>query len=149
METHSRAEIPVTPEDMLPESLSQVLFRTAPQGILFQDGEGAVLSANAAAERILGLSLERMQGRTSMEPGWDAIHPDGSPFPGESHPAIMNMPGLGGIGTLPRLRALCPALPILLATGRIDQAALDLTRVHPLVTLLSKPFSMGELRQHL
>ena len=61
----------------------------------------------------------------------------------------MNMPGLGGIGTLPRLRALCPALPVLLATGRIDQAALDLTRIHPLVTLLSKPFSMSELRQHL
>ena len=69
------------------------------------------------------------------------------------HPDVVimdvNMPGLGGAGTLPRLRALCPALPILLATGRIDQAALDLTRVHPLVTLLSKPFSMGELRQHL
>jgi PAS domain S-box-containing protein len=61
----------------------------------------------------------------------------------------MNMPGLGGSGTLPRLRALRPALPVLLATGRVDQFASDLARAHPFVTLLSKPFGMEELRQRL
>jgi PAS domain S-box-containing protein len=61
----------------------------------------------------------------------------------------MNMPGLGGTGTLPRLRALRPEVPVLLATGRVDQAALDLVRLHPKVTLLPKPFTMGELKQHL
>jgi len=61
----------------------------------------------------------------------------------------MNMPGLGGAGTLPRLRALCPTVPILLATGRTDQAALDLIGTYPFVTLLSKPFTMGELKQQL
>jgi PAS domain S-box-containing protein len=29
-----------------------------------------------------------MQGRTSVDPRWRAIHPDGSDFPGETHPAI-------------------------------------------------------------
>lgn len=58
----------------------------------------------------------------------------------------MNMPGLGGVGTLPRLRGLCPTVPVLLATGRADQAALDLVQAHPRVTLLSKPFSMGDLK---
>jgi CheY-like chemotaxis protein len=61
----------------------------------------------------------------------------------------MNMPGLGGEGTLPRLRGLCPGLPILLATGRVDQAALHLAQAHPRVTLLSKPFSKQELKQQL
>jgi PAS domain S-box-containing protein len=61
----------------------------------------------------------------------------------------MNMPGLGGAGTLPRLRALRPTLPVLLATGRADQTALDLVAAHPRVTLLSKPFSMKELQQQL
>jgi signal transduction histidine kinase len=61
----------------------------------------------------------------------------------------MNMPGLGGAGTLPRLRVLRPALPVLLATGRADQAALDLVHSYPKVTLLTKPFSLRELRQQL
>lgn len=61
----------------------------------------------------------------------------------------VNMPGLGGAGTLPRMHRLCPALPVILATGRVDQAVLDLVAAHPLVSLLSKPFSMNELQQHL
>ncbi|MDR3670430.1 MAG: transporter substrate-binding domain-containing protein, partial [Holophaga sp.] len=61
----------------------------------------------------------------------------------------MNMPGLGGAGTLPRIRALLPGVPVLLATGRADQAAMDLLDAYPGVTLLSKPFSMAELQKHL
>jgi len=61
----------------------------------------------------------------------------------------MNMPGLGGKGTLPRLRALRPEVPVLLATGRADQEALDLAAAHPGVTLLPKPFSLEELQAHL
>jgi CheY-like chemotaxis protein/anti-sigma regulatory factor (Ser/Thr protein kinase) len=61
----------------------------------------------------------------------------------------MNMPGLGGVGTLPRLRALLPTVPVLLSTGRADQAALDLIQAHPGVRLLCKPFSHEELKHHL
>jgi len=61
----------------------------------------------------------------------------------------LNMPGLGGAGTLPRLRALCPTLPVLVATGRADQSALDLVNAHDHVTLLAKPFSLEELKQHI
>jgi len=58
----------------------------------------------------------------------------------------LNMPGLGGRGTLPRLRALCPGVPILLATGRPDEEALGLVAATPDVTLLPKPFSVEELQ---
>jgi PAS domain S-box-containing protein len=61
----------------------------------------------------------------------------------------MNMPGLGGVGTLPRLRALRPEVPVLLSTGRTDQTALNLAAVHPGVTLLPKPFGMKELQHHI
>ena len=61
----------------------------------------------------------------------------------------MNMPGMGGIGTLPRLRVLCPEVPVLLATGRTDQTALTLASAYPGVTLLSKPFGLPELQKHL
>ena len=58
----------------------------------------------------------------------------------------MNMPGLGGEGTLPALRLMCPDLPVILATGRADQSALDLVASQPQVTLLPKPFTMEALR---
>ena len=59
----------------------------------------------------------------------------------------MNMPGLGGPGTLPRLRALHPGLAVLVATGRADEAARDLVRAYPPAALMAKPFSLKELRQ--
>ena len=61
----------------------------------------------------------------------------------------MTMPGLGGAATLPLLRERCPAVPILLATGRADQAALDLVAGHAGVRLLPKPFTMDEFDQSL
>jgi len=61
----------------------------------------------------------------------------------------MNMPGIGGRGTLPLLRGLRPALRVLLATGRVDQTALDLVQAHPHVALLAKPFTKDELQMHL
>ena len=61
----------------------------------------------------------------------------------------MNMPGLDGSETLPLLRSLRPSVPVLLATGRTDQAALELIAAYPDVTLLAKPFSASELKQYL
>jgi len=61
----------------------------------------------------------------------------------------LNMPGLGGAGTLPRLRSLRPGLPVLLSTGRADQTALNLASGLPGVTLLAKPFGLRELQKHL
>jgi CheY-like chemotaxis protein/anti-sigma regulatory factor (Ser/Thr protein kinase) len=61
----------------------------------------------------------------------------------------MNMPGLGGSGTLSRLRALRPEVPVLLSTGRTDQTALELAAAHAYVTLLPKPFTLKELQRRL
>ncbi len=60
----------------------------------------------------------------------------------------INMPGLGGVATLPRLRALRPGLPVLLSTGRLDQVATDLVETVPGVKLLPKPFRMADLKAH-
>jgi PAS domain S-box-containing protein len=61
----------------------------------------------------------------------------------------LNMPGLGGAGTLPRLRALRPALPVLLATGRTDRDVLALVASDRHAALLPKPFTMAEFKEHL
>jgi PAS domain S-box-containing protein len=59
----------------------------------------------------------------------------------------MNMPGLDGTQTLQRLRVLCPAVPVFLATGRADQVALDLVAGDRNMGLLSKPFTPGDLKK--
>ena len=66
----------------------QSLLQLVPFGIVFQDAEGNILTANPAAESVLGLSYEQMVGRKSLDPRWKALHEDGSPFPGEDHPAM-------------------------------------------------------------
>ncbi len=65
------------------------LFESMNQGVVYQDSEGKIISANPAAERILGLSLEQMQGRSSIDPRWKAISEDGNAFPGEDHPSMV------------------------------------------------------------
>lgn len=65
------------------------LFQTMVQGVIYQDNSGNIISANSAAEKILGLSMDQMQGRTSFDHRWRAIHEDGSLFPGENHPSTL------------------------------------------------------------
>jgi PAS domain S-box-containing protein len=60
-------------------------------GILLLDADGSIRSCNAAAERILGLSAEQIVGRTPHDARWQAIHEDGSPFPGETHPPLVTL----------------------------------------------------------
>jgi PAS domain S-box-containing protein len=71
------------------EEKYRTLFQTMAQGVIHQSADGKILSANPAAERILGLTLDEMQGRTSIDPRWRAIHEDGSDFPGQTHPAMV------------------------------------------------------------
>ena len=65
------------------------LFETMEQAVVYQGADGKVISANPAAERILGVALDEMTGRTSHDSRWEAIHEDGSPFPGDEHPAMV------------------------------------------------------------
>lgn len=64
------------------------LFQSMAIGIVYQDSTGKIVSANQAAEELLGLTQDQLMGRTSMDPKWHAIHPDGSLFPGDTHPAM-------------------------------------------------------------
>jgi two-component system CheB/CheR fusion protein len=67
------------------------LFETLSEGVVYQDADGRITDANDAAQEILGLSLDEMTGRTSMHPEWRAMRADGSPFPGEEHPAMVTL----------------------------------------------------------
>jgi len=73
------------------EGRLRALFDALSEGVVLQDGAGAITSANPSAERILGLSFEQMIGRKSIDPRWSATHLDGAAFPGEQHPAMVTL----------------------------------------------------------
>jgi diguanylate cyclase (GGDEF)-like protein/PAS domain S-box-containing protein len=64
---------------------------TLGEGIVVQDADGRIVECNAAAERLLGLSRDELTGLASADPRWHALHEDGSPFPGEAHPAMVTL----------------------------------------------------------
>jgi len=61
------------------------------EGIVFMDADGGLRASNASAERILGLTAEQIGGRTTFDPRWRAMHEDGSPFPGDTHPITVSL----------------------------------------------------------
>lgn len=71
------------------EEKYRILFETMSPGVVYQDVDGRIISANPSSERILGLSIDQMQGRKSVDPRWKATKADGSDFPGEEHPAMV------------------------------------------------------------
>lgn len=76
-------------EKKLSEEKYHLLFETMIQGVVYQNSEGFITSCNPRAEEILGLSLDQMQGKTSMDPRWKMIDEDGKAISGEDHPAMI------------------------------------------------------------
>jgi PAS domain S-box-containing protein len=111
--------------------------------VLLVDDDELIRSALQALLKALGHTT------TAVSSGEEALVRLEAGFQPDVVILDMNMPGLGGVGTLPRLRVQRPTVPVLLATGRVDQTALDLVEAHPNVILLSKPFSKRELQQQL
>jgi PAS domain S-box-containing protein len=66
-------------------------FDALAEGVIVQDAAGRIVDCNPAACRILGLDAEQLAGRTSIDPRWRAVHEDGSPYPGDTHPAMKTL----------------------------------------------------------
>jgi len=58
----------------------------------------------------------------------------------------MNMPGLTGAETLPRILALRPAQRVVMASGYSDQDVARLVEGRPGVRSLRKPYSLAEFK---
>jgi len=55
-------------------------------GVLIHSHSAEIVMSNHLALELLGLSEDQLLGKTALDPSWDVIHEDGSPFPGETHP---------------------------------------------------------------
>jgi len=120
-----------------PMSLTQEL------GILLVDDDDLILKSTRMLLEVQGHNV------TSAASGEEALALLDQGLRPDAVILDMNMPGLGGKGTLPRLRDICPTAPVFLATGRADDEAMALVAAHSFVTMLPKPFSFEELRGHL
>ncbi len=62
------------------------LFENLHAGVVVHGAETDIIMANPSACRILGLSLEQMQGRIAPDPTWQFVREDGTPMPLEEYP---------------------------------------------------------------
>jgi PAS domain S-box-containing protein len=67
------------------ERLARIV-ETVPEGIVIVDRSGQITFANAAAERVLGLTRGAITDRAYNDPGWRITAVDGSSFPQEELP---------------------------------------------------------------
>jgi PAS domain S-box-containing protein len=67
------------------------LFVAMAEGVVLHARDGRVIDANGGAERVLDLSRDQILGKTSLDPQWQAVHEDGTPFPGDEHPASVTL----------------------------------------------------------
>jgi PAS domain S-box-containing protein len=80
---------PTTAGDLAGPDLPAALFDALAVGVVVQVADGRIVRSNPAAEHILGLDRDQIMGRTSADPRWRAIRQDGSPYPGDEHPAMV------------------------------------------------------------
>jgi len=73
------------------EQKLRLLFETMSQGVISYDAQGKIISANRAAERILGFSLDQLLGNTFVNTAWTLIRENGSELPAEDHPVAITL----------------------------------------------------------
>ena len=61
------------------------------EGIVVYNRQGALVTANPAANRILGISTAEFRERPVDDGAWRIIRPDGSPFPNDEWPSVITL----------------------------------------------------------
>lgn len=64
-------------------------FESMSEGVVLQEKGGRIIDYNLASLDILELSADQLSGKSSLDPDWQAIHENGSNYPGAEHPAMM------------------------------------------------------------
>ncbi|MGB9153750.1 MAG: response regulator [Alphaproteobacteria bacterium] len=84
---HKAAEIAVHDS----EAKLNLIFDTMSEGVVMNFVDGTAYTANPSAERLLGFTFEQMRSVPWPNLPWNAIHEDGSAFPGEEHPVMVTL----------------------------------------------------------
>jgi diguanylate cyclase (GGDEF)-like protein/PAS domain S-box-containing protein len=61
------------------------------EGVVIQDATGRILTANPAAEAILGMPLAELLGHAPTDKRWSAIDEHGDPWKDDAHPSLVTL----------------------------------------------------------
>lgn len=67
----------------------ELIFDIMQEGVIEQDSEGRILNWNPAALKILDTTAEKIEGKTHLDPKWNPIKRDGSPYPPDEIPSAL------------------------------------------------------------
>jgi hypothetical protein len=59
------------------------------EGLIVHTDDGQVITHNPAAIKILGISEDQLIGNDCIVSRWQSTYEDGTPFPGDQHPALL------------------------------------------------------------
>lgn len=108
-------------------------------GVVVQGPASEILLANPKALELLGMTEDQLRGRSSLDPTWDIVREDGSPFPGEERPVVqalrLRVPirdvviGVRRAGEDERVWLLVTAMPQLRDDGSVVQVVATFTDI--------------------
>jgi two-component system cell cycle sensor histidine kinase/response regulator CckA len=145
-----RGEVAVN--QRLEHELLRTIFEVSPLAITVVDRDGCVIAANGRAEKMLGLTRDRLTDRMYNDPGWVITDFDGHEFPEENLPfqrvrrtlaRVEDVRHAIELGDGTRVFLNINAMPMLTPDGAFDGMVAVIEDVTPAVRI-DKAFSESE-----
>ncbi|WP_414661463.1 PAS domain S-box protein [Horticoccus sp. 23ND18S-11] len=71
------------------EELYRNLTAQLQVGVVIHAPDTSIILSNPKAAELLGMSDDQLRGRSSIDPAWNVVRTDGTPFPGTEHPVAV------------------------------------------------------------
>lgn len=87
-----RYEAPALADQFSPEGVERLVHGASMalrDGVVIQSASGEFIWFNPVACRLLRMSPDELKGTSSHSEFWQPIHPDGSPYPADTHPGLI------------------------------------------------------------
>ena len=78
-------------EQVIARQRLRALLDALPTGVVEADASGAIIDANPTALQVLGLTMEQLLGRSSVDERWRTVRDDLSPYPGAQQPIARSL----------------------------------------------------------
>jgi diguanylate cyclase (GGDEF)-like protein/PAS domain S-box-containing protein len=71
--------------------LAHSILNSLVEGVVVHAPDGSIVWCNDTALEVLGLTVDQLLGRQPVDPRWRAVHGNGSPWPGDTHPVMVTI----------------------------------------------------------